>query len=222
MASQKTSPTKRDRRRAAAEAKREAVRKEQQRRNLTYALGGIGLIAVVVIVVMVLMAGGGDGGGGGPSAAGEVTVQGAPRDAPLGPGETVPGYRAPRLGGGTVAWSDHSGRPVVLSLWAPWCPHCQAELPVLDRVMQDYPAVGFTTIATSIDPSRPPSAEAFMADKGLSFPVAVDDGNGTLASAFGLKVFPTLYFVNSDGTVAQEMEGEVDEATLRSTIEALQ
>lgn len=212
--------SKRERQRERAEAKRAAERKAQQRRNLGYALGGIALIALVVVLVVAFM--GGDGSDGtGPSQQGDVTVEGSPRDTPLQAGESVPAFTAPELFGGTVNWDDYTGSPAVLSVWAPWCPHCQAELPVVDRVMKDYPDVGWLTIVTAIDAQPGPSPDEYMQDEGLSFPVAVDDEQGTLASAFGIQGFPTLYFVNSDGTVAAEFEGEVDETTLRSTIDSL-
>jgi thiol-disulfide isomerase/thioredoxin len=212
--------SKRERQRARAEAKRAAERKAQQRRNLGYALGGIALVAIVVVLVVAFM-GGGDGNGTGPSQQGEVTVEGSPRDTPLQAGESVPAFTAPDLFSGTVSWDDYAGSPALLSVWAPWCSHCQAELPVVDRVMEDYPDVGLVTIVTAIDAQPGPAPDEFMQDENLSFPVAVDDDQGTLASAFGIQGFPTLYFVNSDGTVAAEYEGEVDEATLRSTIDSL-
>jgi thiol-disulfide isomerase/thioredoxin len=218
-----TQANKRERQRARAEAKREAERKAEQRRMLGYGAAGIVLIAVVVIFVVALMGGdGSDGGDGGtPSAAGEVTVEGAPRDTQLAPGESVPSFTAPELFGGTVDWNDYAGAPAVLSVWAPWCPHCQVELPVLDGVMKDHAGVGFVTITTAVDAQPGPTPEEYMQENELDFPVAVDDATGTLASAFGIQVFPTLYFVNSDGTVDAALTGEVDEATLQATIDAL-
>jgi hypothetical protein len=60
-----------------------------------------------------------------------------------------------------------------------------------------------------------------MADHGLSFPVAVDDDQGTIARALGVPGFPMLYFVESDGTVRFAASGEVDEATLVDAISRL-
>ena len=220
MANEDQQQTKRERQRARAEAKREAERKAQQRRTLAYALGGVALVAVVVVFVVAFM-GGDNGDGAGPSASGEVTVSGPPREAPLQAGESVPAFTAPDLFGGTVDWNDYAGSPAVLSVWAPWCPHCQVELPILDRVMKDYPGVGLVTIVTSIDAQPGPAPDEYMLENNLDFATAVDDDAGTLGSAFGIQGFPTLYFVNSDGTVAVELEGEVDEATLKATIESL-
>jgi thiol-disulfide isomerase/thioredoxin len=213
--------TKRERQRSAAEARSAARRRQSRRRTLAYLLGGAALVAVIALAVFALAGDGGSSGGGSPSQAGKVSTSGPARTEPLAAGEAVPEYSAPAIGGGTTSWSDAAGSPTVLSVWAPWCPHCQVELPLLNRVMRDYPGVRWVTIVTAIGESPGPDPTAFLQDNGISAPTAIDDARGTLASAFGIRGFPTLYFVGSDGVVVQEMEGEVDEATLRSTIESL-
>lgn len=215
-----TNGTKRERRRAAAEARATARRRQQQRRTLGSALGGAALIAVVVLVVVALM--GGDGAdGSGPSGAGQVSVAGPARSQPLSPGEPVPEFSAPGIGGGTVAWADFLGRPAVLPVWAPWCPHCQVELPLLARVMKGFPEVGFLTIVTSIGDAPGPAPDEFLADNGITAPTAIDDRAESLARAFGIQGFPTLYFVDSEGVVVQVIEGEADEETLRRIVGSL-
>lgn len=213
--------TKRERQVAREEAERRAERRATRSRTLM-SVGGVVLVGAVVIAVILLMGDEGGGGGAGDvAAAGDVTVQGMPRSAPLQPGEQVPSFTAPELTGGTVAWGDYLGDPAVLSVWAAWCPHCQAELPVLDRVMEDYPDVGLVTVVTAIGAQPGPTPEEFMRENGLEFPVAVDDANGTLAAGLGITGFPTLYFVNPDGSVALELGGEVDEQTLRTVLDQL-
>jgi len=94
-------------------------------------------------------------------------------------------------------------------------------LPVLDRVVREYPGVRMTTIVTSIGAQPGPLPEEFLAEKGLTFPVAVDDTEGTLARAFGIASFPTTYFIDADGVVREVTEGEIDEQALRDHIEAI-
>jgi thiol-disulfide isomerase/thioredoxin len=224
--------TKRERKKAAFEARAAAERRRRQRRTLRIALGAVGVLAVLVLVLVVTLGSGGGSGTGdvGPSAAGSIEA-GPARSAMFAQGDTVPafsgpGFRmAPDVDGKLVVdrqrvdWKP--GAPTVLSIWAPWCPHCQVELPKLARVMQDYPNVDLVTVVTSIGQEPGPTPNGYLADHDLTFPVAVDDEAGTLARMFGIEYFPTVYFVNSDGTVVQAATGEIAESTLRSTVAQL-
>lgn len=147
MSTTTTKPTKRQRQRAAAEARAAARRKQQRRRTLGRALGGLALAAALIVAVVVVT---GPEGGAGPSRAGDVTVDGPARREPLAVGQAIPDFSAPGLAGGRVAWRDYEGAPTVLSVWAPWCPSCQKELPILDRVVRDFPGVSLVTIVTAI------------------------------------------------------------------------
>lgn len=211
---------KRERRRAAAEAREAARRRHTQRRTLAYVVGGVALIAFVAVAVFALMGdGGGNGTSVGPSAAGEVTADGPARAGePLAVGEVVPGFSGPGIGGGTVAWSDFEGGPTVLSVWAPWCPHCQVELPILDRVMDDHPEIGFVTVVTAIGDSPGPDPAAFLEENDITAPTLIDDESGSVAGALGIRGFPTLYLVDADGVVVYAGEGEIGEDELRALV----
>jgi thiol-disulfide isomerase/thioredoxin len=213
--------TKRQLRHARAEARAAAIRRRRQRRRLAWALGGAAVAGALAIGVIALMSTSDDGTGGVTSTRAEVLVDGPARGTLLGPGETVPDFSAPALAGGSVAWNDFAGAPAVIAVWAPWCPHCQVELPVLDRVMKDHPDVAFLSVVTSIDLHPGPTPQQYMSEHGLSFPVAVDDDEGTIARALGISGFPTLYFVGSDGAVVRAVSGEVPEDTLHAVIVSL-
>lgn len=209
--------TKRERRRERAEAKAAARRRQQRRRRLGWTLGAAAVVGAIAIGAVAFLGGTGDPGAG-PSQRAEVVVAGPARSEPLARGEAVPAFTAPELRRGTVSWESYVGRPTLLAVWAPWCPHCQVELPILDRVMRDHPSMGFVTLVTAVGDRPGPTPEAYMRDHGLAFPVAVDDDAGTISDALGVPGFPMLYFVDSDGTVRFAVSGEVDEATL---VEAL-
>ena len=212
-------PTKRVRQRERAEARAAARHRAEQRRRLQVVLGGLVVVALVVLGVVVLT--GGRDEGTGQSTTELVMGGGPPRTEQLAIGEVVPGFSGPGLDGGVVAWSGYAGAPAVLSVWAPWCPHCQVELPILDDVMREFPAVGFVTVVTAIEDQPGPTPEEYMRDNDLAFPVAVDDDAGTIARALGIQGFPTLYFVSSDGTVAQVASGEVGAEDLRQIVGSL-
>lgn len=217
VAKAKTAPDRGARRPSKAERAATERRRAQRRR-----LGGIliAVAAVAVFAVVAITAGGGNGGAG-PSGAGEVAFDGPSRTAPLAVGEAVPGFSGPGLTGGHIAWSDVAGEPTVLAVWAPWCPHCQVELPVLGRVADEFPAVRVLTVVTAIGESPGPDPLEFMEDNGLTFPTVVDDGDRTILQGLGVTGFPTAFYVGSDGVVRQVTSGETDEQELRALFGAL-
>jgi thiol-disulfide isomerase/thioredoxin len=157
-----------------------------------------------------------------PADPSQVRTSGAPRSRPLSVGAAIPRFVAPTLsGGGRVDWSSYAGRPAVVTIWAPWCPHCQAELPILADVMADHPDVGLVTVTTAVDPAVPPTPEEYLAQHDLDLVTAVDDQLGTLARAFGIQGFPTIYFVDRAGVVQRVVEGEMDRASLDQIVSGL-
>jgi len=227
---QTTTSTKSVRRTERARARHAAELHRARRRRLAW-WAGVAVAAIVLVAGVVALTTDASEPGRpgirpgattvGPSDASDVSTSGTPRTEPLSVGDRVPTFRAPGVFGGTVEWEAYAGRPAVLSIWAPWCPHCQAELPILDAVVRDHPGLGFVTIATAVDPAIPPSPDTYLREHGLEFPAAVDDAKGTLGSAFGIRGFPTIYLVGSDGRVVRTFEGEIDEATLHEAIGSL-
>lgn len=176
---------------------------------------GVGAVAIVILAVAF-----GGSSGSGPSPAGSVTIAREPGPQ-LQPGEPIPEWSAPSLDGdGNITWSDYVGSPTVFAIWAPWCQHCQAELPRLSAAVEQRPAIELVTVTTALGQGGP-SPQEYMDSRNLSFPVGVDDGAGTISAGVGLEAFPTTYYVDSNGNVVQMTEGEVDEAQLAAILDQL-
>jgi peroxiredoxin len=156
-----------------------------------------------------------------PAARGDVRPGGPGRSEPLSVSEAVPDFAAPGVRGDPVRWREREGSPTVLVVWAAWCPHCQRLLPPLARVAREFPAVRVVTITTSIGRHAGPSPEEYLERHGLSFPVALDDADNTLARALGVFRYPTVYWVGRDGRVRGVSQGEASEAALRSAFSRL-
>lgn len=206
--------TKREKREAAKAARLEAQRRARRRKAIRTWGVPLAVLAAIGLVAFLTTMGGED-----IRPAGDVEVSGPPRTGLLEAGETFPEFSAPRLDGGRVSWSP--GEPSLISIWAPWCPHCQVELPIVDRLSDEFPGVEVVTVATAVDDRPGPSVSEFVEDRDLTLPVALDDEEGTLARAMGIQGFPTLYFVDADGAVVAASEGEVGEQALRSALEEL-
>lgn len=212
---QRTMPTKRERREMARQAKLEARRRARRMAALrTWGIPLAVVAAIALVAVLTTL-----GGGGTSRTADEVTVDGPPRTAMLAEGERFPSFAAPGHAGGPVSWK--AGAPSMISIWAPWCPVCREEMPIVDRMAEEFPGVEVVSVATAVNDRPGPTVGAFVADADLTIPVALDDDAGTLARAMGIQGFPTSYFVDGEGRVLAAAEGLVEEEALRGMLESM-
>lgn len=204
--------------RPTKQARRQAEQRAARQRNLWIA---VALLGVAVLVGAVLLSSGDGDDGSAPAPAGPVTIDRGP-GGQLEIGDAVPAFSASGLDGGTVSWSDYEGAPTVLVIWASWCPHCQAELPILVPAAQAREGVGLVSVTTAVGQQPGPTPSEFLADEGLTLTTAVDDGAGTLMQGLGVSSFPTVYYVGADGAVVNVTVGESSEAAIESNLDALQ
>ena len=200
--------------------RREAAHRARQRARVRRRLlwGGVPAAIAAVVVALVVILG---GGGGTNTAAGAVRFEGPPRATMLAVGDTIPNWSAPGIRGGTVAWRQFAGSPTLIDIWAPWCPHCQADAPLLERVANAYPGVHVVTVAIWEGRKPGPSPTDFVEQFGIVQPTAVDDSNDTLAQGFGVEGTPTVYAVDASGTIVAAHSGELGEAGYRAMFEQL-
>ena len=183
------------------------------------------LVVLIAIAAVVVIAGSGDDDEAidpdnlpAQTAAVEVTGTALPifaeQDTAIG--MTVPSVTATlRDGGMTEIGPD--GTPRLIAFFAHWCPHCQAEVPVARDWLAhtDLPdGLEVIAVSTAVDPTAdnyPPSA--WFDREDWSTPVLLDDDNGSLAQAFGLRSFPFWVAVDADGSVVARA-GSLDAAQL--------
>jgi cytochrome c biogenesis protein CcmG, thiol:disulfide interchange protein DsbE len=105
-----------------------------------------------------------------------------------------------------------SDRPAILLFLAHWCPHCRAEVPVVQEWLADgrLPAdVDLVGVLSHIDPARPnypPSV--WLEREGWSAPT-VFDPQSDAAVFYGLESFPLWVAVDADGRVLTRYTGRL-------------
>lgn len=107
----------------------------------------------------------------------------------LAPALEVPGLD------GAISLAATSGQATIVHFWATWCGVCQAEEGNIESVSRTRPVL--TVASHSGDRSM---LERYRAKRGVSFAVAPDP-EGELAKAWGVKAYPTSFFIAPDGTV---------------------
>jgi thiol-disulfide isomerase/thioredoxin len=189
--------------------------------------GALGVVALAAAVAFLTL-----GSSGGPPEPAEqpLVITGAPLpDLPAqGPdpavGSTLPTMAGTGLDGQPMEIGPQGGARMIVAL-AHWCPHCQAELPMLvdminsGDIPQGVTVVGLSTAIDELRGNFPPST--WFEREGWQQPTLIDDANSDGLHTLGLSAFPGFVFVNAQGQVTQRMTGEVDRATLIQSMDAI-
>ncbi len=116
-------------------------------------------------------------------------------------GNTAPGFSLQSLDGKEYLLHDLLQRdPVVAALFKVSCPVCQFTFPFLERLHRRYGGDGVTFLGISQDDAR--DTKDFAKEFGVTFPMLIDDEDGYIVSnAYGLTNVPTIFLIDTDGTV---------------------
>lgn len=133
-------------------------------------------------------------------------------------GTELPDLSLRNASGESVALHSYRGTPLVINIWATWCPPCRREMPVLQQAQSDYPDVTFLFVNQG---ETPESVSTFLATTGLSLKHVLFDGSGQLAQRVGSMALPTTLFYNAEGRLVGSHLGELSRASLHNALEPL-
>lgn len=121
--------------------------------------------------------------------------------------------------GNEVRLSDFIGKPVVVNLWASWCPPCKAELPDFNDAYHKYGDDVQFMMVNLTDGSRETVeiAQEYLSTGNFDFPVFYDT-NISAAIAYNATSIPATYFINKEGNVIAYARGMIDAASLEQGI----
>ena len=132
--------------------------------------------------------------------------------------EPAPDFTLDLFDGTRFTLSDHlvrDGRPMVMNFWASWCVPCREEMPDFDAVARRHPEVLFLGVAVQ---DTEAAAREFAAEVAVSYPLGFDTDGG-IAGLYPILGLPTTWFIASDGTIAAQYAGQLQEDSLESLIE---
>jgi thiol-disulfide isomerase/thioredoxin len=166
-----------------------------------------------------------------PMAPGSARVAGNLPGRGLPDGSMAPSLALPRIDGDTATLAALRGRPVIVNIWATWCPPCVREMPSLQRVYDRYRDDGLEIVAVAVDDvpgERQPDGRIeglvsrFVEEYGLTFPVAVDP-TGETERRFGTEYLPTTVLIDRAGRIrATEIGGRAwDEGPYLEMVQSL-
>lgn len=118
--------------------------------------------------------------------------------------------------GKKVSLADFKGKPLVLNFWAPWCPPCKEEAPLLQQTYEKYKGKNIDFLMISIqDTDR--NVVNFMKDNNLTFPVGLDT-EAVLTTRYSVSGLPTTFFIDSDSKIKRTYIGALQPEQIDSFI----
>ncbi len=105
--------------------------------------------------------------------------------------------------------AQHPGQPVVLHVWAEWCPICRAEENSVTRLSADTPVL---TIA--MQSGRAEQVAGVLAQRQLPWATALDP-RGEMARQLGFKAVPAFVVVDAQGDLRAATVGYTSEIGMR-------
>jgi thiol-disulfide isomerase/thioredoxin len=145
-------------------------------------------VALALLVLVLGAACGGDE----PAATGEAAADAA-----------VPGGVEAPVDGGSEALEAYRGAPVVVNVWASWCPKCQSVAAEYAEFVAANPEVAFVGLDILDEPD---AAVEFLEEYGWDWP-QIADPTQELAGSLGVVGHPAVAAVDAEGSVVARQIG---------------
>ena len=138
-------------------------------------------------------------------------------------GEKAQDFEVEMFDGGRFRLSEHyADNVVVINFWYPSCPPCREEMPQFQQAWKnlDGESVRFLALFVPRGFDTEQTARDFVAELGLTFDFATDYGE-TVATAYGIEFYPTTWFIDRGGRVAETYVSALDTERITSTVSEL-
>lgn len=127
------------------------------------------------------------------------------------PAMPLPPVTVYRLSGEPVEIAGLEGQPLVLNLWATWCPPCRRELPLLIETARSHPGVRFA-LASQGEPAE--AVIDYLERRQLPSQSVLLDPGSRLGDALRAPALPTTLWFDARGVLRDRHAGEVSRARL--------
>ena len=114
-------------------------------------------------------------------------------------------------GGGAVRLPEFTGRPMVVNLWATWCPPCRREMPVLAEAQAQRADVAFVFVNQGEGANE---VRDYLRGGAMALRNVVLDPASRVSQSTGARGLPTTLFFDAGGRLVDVHMGELTRAGL--------
>lgn len=121
--------------------------------------------------------------------------------------------------------SDYRGKVIFLNFWGTWCPPCRNEMPDIQKLYEEYEAMGDEADVVILGVAAPGMGQegteqditSFLEENGYTYPVLMDT-EWEMFSWYGISSFPTTFMIDKEGNIYGYVSGQLTEDIMRSII----
>lgn len=124
----------------------------------------------------------------------------------------LPDLQLTTLDGKPIGLRSYQGKPIVVNLWASWCPPCRREMPVLEQAQSEFADVGIVLVNQG---ERAQLAHDFIQSEGLVLRNVLLDPASAAMRAVNSRGLPTTLFFDAEGRLVDTHLGEITTASLK-------
>ncbi len=117
----------------------------------------------------------------------------------------------------SLSKADLLGSPVLVNVWATWCPTCRAEHEQLNALKAEH-GLRIVGVNYKDDPAK---ALRWLAELGNPYEFNVQDPDGSLGVELGVYGAPESFLLDAQGVIRYKRVGDVNERVWRREIAPL-
>ena len=102
--------------------------------------------------------------------------------------------RGVTIAGDVVGIEDYRGQPLILYVWATWCPTCRFQSPAIEELSKSH-----QVLSVAVNSGNPESIRSYMGENGYTFNV-INDPDGRIQRQLKVSAFPTVFILDENGS----------------------
>ena len=118
----------------------------------------------------------------------------------------APDFVLTDLEGGRFYLSAQKGKVILLNFWSVHCVPCLQEMPLLQKLQEDYSGKGASVIGICTDPGEAGYIDSFLKGLSVTYPVLMDTEN-KVSSLYNIHALPATYIIDQQGMIQYNTTG---------------